>query len=132
MRLLFALLLFLMFGLSCHRNMVPAPAAVALASNCFKARMEIKGMCMNYVIKVLDGDISKLNLEREWKDETDGKVYSNVFALGSRCSFPDIAEGGEFFFSLTGVEDAGCNVCLAYRPVPAAKNNIVVSKTACP
>ena len=132
MRLLFTLLTLLITGSACHRKTAPAPVAEKLASNCYKARLEIKDMCMNYVIKVLDGDLTKLNLEREWKDETDSKVYTNVFALGSRCSFPDIAEGDEFYFTVTGVEDAGCNVCLAYRPVPAAKNNIVVSKTACP
>jgi hypothetical protein len=132
MRLLLSLTAFLMLGGSCHRKTAPTPTAAKLASNCYKARLEIKDICMNYVIKVLDGDLSKLNIEREWKDEDDGTVYTNVFALGSRCSFPDVSEGDEFYFSVTGVEDAGCNVCLAYRPVPAAKNNIVVSKTACP
>ena len=86
---------------------------------------------MNYVIQVLDGDLTKLNLERTWKDETDGKTYTNVFALGSRCTFPDIAEGVEFYFRLASNEDARCNVCLAYRAVPVAKNFIVVSQTPC-
>jgi hypothetical protein len=132
MRILLSLLAFLMFTISCHRKTAPVPAAEKLYSNCYKARLVIKDICMNYVIKVLDGDLTKLNIEREWKDETDGKVHNNVFALGSRCSFPDIAEGDEFYFTVTGIDDAGCNVCLAYRPVPAAKNNIVVSKNACP
>jgi hypothetical protein len=101
-------------------------------STCYKARLEIKGICMNYVIKVLDGDLTKLNLEREWKDESDSKTYNNVFALGSVCSFPDMKEGAEFYFTVTDKEDANCNVCMAYRPVPAAKNNIVVSQTPCP
>jgi hypothetical protein len=132
MRILLSLIFFLMLTVSCHRKTAPVPTAEKLSSNCYKARLEIKDICMNYVIKVLDGDLTKLNIEREWKDETDSKVYNNVFALGSRCSFPDIGEGDEFYFTVTGIEDAGCNVCLAYRPVPTAKNNIVVSKNACP
>lgn len=107
-------------------------AAKELNITCYKARLELKGICMNYVIKVLEGDTAKLQLEREWKDESDGKVYTNVFALGSRCSFPDLAEGSEFYFTLAEKEDAGCNVCMAYRPVPAVKNNIVVRQTPCP
>jgi hypothetical protein len=132
MRFYLPLLAFLLLGFSCHHKTVPAPAAPTLASNCYRARLEIKGICMNYVIKVLDGDVTRLNIEKEWKDETDGKVHTNVFALGSRCSFPDLNEGDEFYFVVTGIEDNGCNVCMAYRPVPAAKNNIVVSKNACP
>lgn len=133
MKLLLAtLVLFLFAGATCHRNTRQSAPAEKLASNCYKARLEIKGICMNYVIKVLEGDLAKLNIEPEWKDETDGKTYTNVFALGSRCSFPDMAEGAAFYFTVTAVEDAGCNVCMAYRPVPAAKNNIVVSQNACP
>ena len=130
---IFLLVAFLVFtAATCHKNTATITPAPKLTSNCYKARLEIKGICMNYVIKVLDGDITKLNIEKEWKDESDGKVYNNVFALGSRCSFPDLAEGEEFYFVTTGIEDTNCNVCMAYRPVPPAKNNILVSKTACP
>lgn len=86
---------------------------------------------MNYVIQVLDGNLTKLNLEKSWKDESDGKQYTNVFALGSRCTFPDIAEGSEFYFTITDTANTNCNICMAYRPVPAAKNNIIVSQTPC-
>lgn len=87
---------------------------------------------MNYVIVVLHGDLSKLNIEKSWTDETNGKSYTNVFALGSRCTFQDMSEGAEFYFTLAEKEEPGCNVCMAYRPVPAAKNNIVVRQTPCP
>jgi hypothetical protein len=87
---------------------------------------------MNYVIKVLEGDLKVLSVEKEWVDESDGKRYNNVFALGSPCTFPDLKEGETFYFTLAQKEDTGCNVCMAYRPVPAAKNAIVVSKTPCP
>ena len=102
------------------------------ATKCFKGRLEIKGICMNYVIKVLEGDNKALAIDSSWTDESDGKIYQNVFALGNKCNFPDMEEGAEFYFTIDGKEDPSCNVCMAFRPVPASKNNIVVSKTACP
>ncbi len=102
------------------------------AAGCFKARLAIKGICLNYVIEVLNDNTGSLPLEREWKDETDGKIYRNVFALGSRCTFPDMEEGDTFYFTPAAGDDSRCNVCLAYRPVPGIKNNIVVVKTPCP
>lgn len=131
MKIGLALLFFISVAATCHRTATNATVKMR-NDTCYKARLQIKGICMNYVIKVLEGDTTKLNLEQEWKDETDGKVYYNVFALGSVCSFPELNEGAEFYFTLSGKEDSGCNVCMAYRPVPAAKNNIVVHKTACP
>lgn len=130
--LFFAALLFVFTGSTCHKTTSTATANTKQAGNCFKARLEIKGICMNYVIKVLEGDTSKLHIEQQWKDETDGKAYTNVFALGSRCSFPDLAEGETFYFTVMQADDAHCNVCLAYRPVPAAKNNIIVTNEPCP
>jgi hypothetical protein len=138
MKLLLALIAFIAISGTCKKTTSGNNAGNDVATgkqpgrNCYKARLEIKGICMNYVIKVLEGDTAALKLEKSWTDETDNKTYTNVFALGSPCAFPDIAEGAEFYFTLSQKEDAGCNVCMAYRPVPAAKNNIVVSKNACP
>lgn len=125
-------LFFVSVAATCNKPAATKTTSTANGGACYKARLAIKGICTNYVIQVLEGDTSKLALEKSWKDETDGKVYTNVFALDSRCSFPDIAEGGAFYFTLAGKEDPDCNVCMAYRPVPAAKNSIVVSKTPCP
>jgi hypothetical protein len=101
-------------------------------TQCYKGRLEIKGICMNYVIKLLEGNGNALNMDSSWTDESDGKVYQYVFALSNKCNFPDLQEGDEFYFTISGKEDPSCNVCMAYRPVPASKNNIVVSKTPCP
>lgn len=101
-------------------------------TTCYKGKLVIKGMCMNYVIQVLSGDTSKLQIEKAWVDETNDETYNNVFALSSKCSFPDLEEGSEFYFTVTAKDEASCNVCMAYRPVPAAKNNIVVQKSPCP
>jgi hypothetical protein len=130
----FASLVFLLFiSATCHRSGGKATGSKQ-GSNpaCYKAQLEIKGICMNYVIKVLEGDLNALAVEKEWIDESDGKRHNNVFALGSRCTFPDLQEGETFYFTLSQKEDTQCNVCMAYRPVPVTKNNIVVSKTPCP
>jgi hypothetical protein len=132
MKILLVFIAFITVSGTCHNTTGSNRSAGKQAnSTCFKARLEIKGICMNYVIKILEGDTAALKLEREWKDETDGKVYTNVFALGNICSFPDMAEGTEFYFTLTNNADTQCNVCMAFRPVPSVKNNIIVSQTPC-
>lgn len=100
-------------------------------SECIKGRLEIKGICLNYVIKVLEGDIDTSKIT-SWKDPQTGTDYQNVFALGSPCTFPaDIKEGDEFYFHLIENINQDCAICEAYRPVPDKKNMISVSKTPC-
>lgn len=124
---LLIVLITLLTAATCNKN-----SSTPTGNNCFKGKLVIKGICMNYVVQVLEGDTAKLNLAATWVDETDNKTYNNVFALGSKCSFPDMAEGSEFYFTLADKPEEGCNVCLAYRPVPPASNYIVVNKGGCP
>jgi hypothetical protein len=85
----------------------------------YKGRLEIKGICMNYTIKVLKGDMDTSLIVAEWKDESTGKTYTNVFALGSACSFPGtINEGDEFYFKIDSSYKSNCAVCMAYYPKP--------------
>lgn len=86
----------------------------------YKGRLEIKGICMNYTIKLLEGDLDSSRYIPEWKDETTGKSYTNVFALGSACTFPDsIKAGDEFFFRIDSSYVSNCAVCMAYYPKPS-------------
>ena len=86
----------------------------------YKGRLEVKGMCMNYTIKLLEGNLDPSKLVAEWKNEVTGKTYSNVFALGSVCNFPStINEGDEFYFTIDTTYVSNCAVCLAYYPKPA-------------
>ena len=86
----------------------------------YKGKLEVKGMCMNYTIKLLEGNIDNSKIEAEWKDEVTGKTYNNVFALGSVCDFPStINEGDEFYFTIDTTYVSNCAVCLAYYPKPA-------------
>lgn len=103
------------------------------SNSCYKGKLEIKGICSNYTIRVLEGNIDTSKIATQWTDENTGKNYTNVFALESPCSFPaDIKEGDEFYFTIKEEKDKDCNVCMAYYPTPPKRLAITVSKTACP
>ena len=89
-------------------------------SSVYKGKLEVKGLCMNYTIKLLEGNISASKLVAEWKNEVTGKTHTNVFGLGSVCNFPStINEGDEFYFTIDSTYVSNCAVCLAYYPKPA-------------
>ena len=89
-------------------------------NNVYKGKLEVKGMCMNYTIQLLEGNLDTAKLVKEWKNESTGKTHNNVFALGSACNFPStINEGDEFYFAIDSTYVSNCAVCLAYYPKPA-------------
>ena len=93
----------------------------------YKGRLEIKGMCMNYTIKLLAGNLDTSLIDSKWTDENTNKSYTNVFALGSRCSFPaSIEQGEEFLFTIDSSTVQNCSVCLAYYPTPSKHLSIKV------
>lgn len=95
-------------------------------TNCYKGRLEIKGICSNYTIKLLEGKLDSSLTAANWTDEHTGKAHTNVFALGSPCTFPDsIKEGDEFYF-VVDTTTQNCNVCMAYYPTPGKKLTIRV------
>lgn len=88
----------------------------------YKARLEISGICMNYTIKLLEGNMDTSMIVSSWTDETTNKTYSNVFALANPCNFPGtIKEGDEFYFKIDTVSTEPCMLCMAYYPVPGKK-----------
>lgn len=92
----------------------------------FKGRLEIKGICMNYTISVLEGDMDTSKIEAIWTDENTNKSYQNVFGLARPCSFPaSIREKDEFYFVIDDATQA-CMVCEAYYPTPKKKLAIKV------
>jgi len=101
------------------------------SSSCYKGRLEIKGICSNYTIKLLEGNLDPATIEASWTDPNTGKTYNNVFALGSPCSFPaSLKEGDEFYFSLAAPVQ-NCAVCKAYYPKPAKALAITVLDKPC-
>ena len=93
----------------------------------YKAKLEIKGICMNYTIRLLEGNIDTSLIGAAWTDEHSGKSYTNVFGLGSPCTFPaTIKEGDEFYFTIDTTSKQNCPVCMAYYPTPPRKLSIKV------
>jgi hypothetical protein len=93
----------------------------------YKGKLEIKGICMNYTIRVLEGAIDTSLINAEWKDEHTGKAYTRVFGLGSPCTFPaTLNEGDEFYFTIDTTTKQDCPVCMAYYPTPPKKLSIKV------
>ena len=85
----------------------------------YKGRLEIKAICSNYTISLLEGSIDGSRIAASWTDETTKKTYKNVFALGNPCSFPSaLAQGDEFYFVIDTAKAEDCIVCMAYYPKP--------------
>ena len=91
-------------------------------SSSFRGKLEIKALCMNYTIRLVEGQIDTSKIAATWTDETTGKSYTNVFGLGNPCDFPStIKQGDEFYFSIGTVKERNCAVCMAYYPTPRKK-----------
>lgn len=113
-----------MHGSTCHPP--------AQKTGCFKGRLEVKGLCSNYTIKIVEGTMDTASKMAVWVDENTGKSHTNVFALGNPCSFPaNIKEGDEFYFTISSTKDEQCNVCMAYYPVPPRRNSVTVLQKPC-
>lgn len=103
----------------------------SLSTNCFKGRLEVKGICSNYTLKLMGGNMDTATIVSRWKDDVTGKEYTNVFGLGNPCSFPSsINAGDEFYFTLGDAKER-CAVCMAYYPTPPKKLSIKVLDKAC-
>lgn len=93
----------------------------------YKGKLEIKALCMNYTIRVLEGDIDTSLVSATWTNESTGQSYTNVFGLGSPCTFPNtIGEGDEFYFTIDTITKHDCPVCMAFYPTPPKKLGIKV------
>jgi hypothetical protein len=104
-----------------------------LAPGCYKGKLEIKGMCMNYTISMQSKNFDTSKVVARWADENTGKSYQNVFELGSKCTFPDSLQAGdEFYFTIDSTTVQNCAVCMAYYPTPSKKLSIKVLNTPCP
>ncbi len=93
----------------------------------YKGRMEIKGICMNYTLSLVEGNADTALFTPAWTDDHTGKSYKNVFGLANPCVFPKtINEGDEFYFTIDTTRAEDCIVCMAYYPTPPKKLSIKV------
>jgi hypothetical protein len=93
----------------------------------YKGKLEIASICMNYTIRVIEGNMDTSKIVTSWTDETTNKSYRNVFKLGSPCDFPgSIKHGDEFYFTIDAEKGKDCMVCMAYYPTPPKALSIKV------
>lgn len=93
----------------------------------YKAKLEVKALCMNYTLSLVEGNLDTSLIVANWTDESTGKSYKNVFGLGSPCTFPaSIQQGDEFYFTIDTAQKRDCAVCMAYYPTPSKKLMIKV------
>jgi hypothetical protein len=103
-----------------------------LPPGCYKGKLEIKELCMNYTISIQSKNFDSSMVVTKWTDENTGKVYKNVFGLASRCTFPDsLKAGDEFYFTIDSTTVQNCMVCMAYYPTPPKKLSIKVLNAPC-
>ena len=103
-----------------------------LPQGCYKGKLEIKALCMNYTISIQSKNFDSSMVVANWTDENTGKGYKNVFELGSKCTFPDsLKEGNEFYFTIDSTSVQNCSVCMAYYPAPPKKVSIKVLQAPC-
>ena len=88
----------------------------------YKAKLETKGLCMNYTLRLLEGDIDFSTIDASWTDESTGKTHTNVFGLANPCDFPTtIEQGDDFYFTVESPAKQDCAVCMAFYPTPPKK-----------
>lgn len=121
MKLFYVFLSVVLVVSSCQKNEV---------SNCegevYRGKLVVKGICMNYVIQLLDGDLNEDFYEKNWVNEFTSETYQNVFALETVCSFPLTIEEGEEFNFILEEESELCHVCKAYSPTPSKRLSIKI------
>ena len=85
----------------------------------YKGKLVRKGICMNYTISVIGGNIDTSKVVAQWTDPQTNTSFQHAFRLESVCNFPsDINEGDEFSFVIDNNASIECGVCLAYYPTP--------------
>jgi len=109
---------------SCKQQQLPV--------GCYKGKLEIKALCMNYTISIQSKNFDTAMVVSNWTDENSGKTYKNVFELVSKCTFPDsLKAGDEFYFYPDTTSAQQCMICMAYYPTPPKKLSIKVLNGPC-
>ena len=93
----------------------------------YKARLEIKAICYNYTLSLLEGSLDTSQVVASWTDENTNVSYKNAFALANPCDFPStLKQGDEFYFVIDTAKPKDCIVCMAYYPKPPKALSIKV------
>jgi hypothetical protein len=116
-----AALLLTATGFQCEKNENVTP--------CLKAKV-IDALCGDIILQIIEGQYDPRLVSSTWTDSQSGAAYSNVFAVANYCEFLGSgAQKGDtvsFRFSPTPANNS-CFICLATRPTPDKKNNIILN-----
>ena len=117
----FLFTLFILLNILCNKADQPAVEY-------FKGKLVLQGICMNYVIQIVEGSVNPTLFEQSWVNPFTNTNYKNVFGLASICTFPsNIKEGDEFYFTIPKNPVAQtCAQCKAYSPIPAKTISIEI------
>ena len=116
--LMFAIL----FTLTASADKCGSKNKTGQATSVYKGKLETKALCMNYTLRVTEGNIDTSLVNTSWTDENTGKTYQNAFGLANPCDFPaSIQQGDEFYFTIDTAKSKDCAVCMAYYPTPSKK-----------
>ena len=98
------------------------------SENLLRGKLTVKGICFNYTIQLVSGEINEKLIENEWVDKMTDTAYKDVFALQNVCDFPSLIEEGEEFDFIVNKspETPKCATCLAYRPTPSKSVSIII------
>lgn len=120
MFILFPFLITLLLGGGCSKNVI--------SKTRYKGKLEVAGICKNYTIRVIEGNIDTNLVVANWIDDVTNISYSNVFRLANICDFPAaIKQGDEFYFTFFTGKGENCSVCLAYYPTPSKSISIKIA-----
>jgi hypothetical protein len=119
--------------ISCKKpNLETNTGCESLTSVCYKGRLEIKGICGNLTVKVLDPKFPSSLMENDFRNPITSETLTNVFAVKNICDFPNaINEGDEFYFILSSGSKNVCMLCKANYPTPNIANDITVLPAPC-
>lgn len=85
----------------------------------FKGKLAVAGICGNYTIVLVDGNLPSNTYENTWVDPQTSISYSKAFRLANICDFPNsVQEGDEFYFYIESRPNEQCATCLAFYPTP--------------
>lgn len=104
------------------------PDDVVVKTNRLKGKLVIDAACAHYVIQVLEGDTSNIQLAATWNNPANNNSYTNVFTVSNVCSFPsgEINQGDIFFFEITKTPaPSNCEVCQIFYPTPVESNAVI-------
>jgi hypothetical protein len=109
------------YSFQCRRDDTNPPG------DTLKGKLVLNGPCGNYVIQVLEGNISPDKMVASWKQPQTDSVFTNVFTVANSCNFGgnNLQQEDIFTFQLDATPaPQNCMLCMIYVPTPTVSNAV--------